>query len=146
MGGGDRPFLATVLAKPHAAIVRAVLKNSVRYQQPPSAWFGRDGTWTDRDRLLTIAYTLYEATLCSECGRTVEECSSNAYQVHTRTCNATAAIERWRKEHKKPPPGQVLSVERIERTGGINPTIASAPDWWKEQNGYNPDGSPKEGG
>lgn len=127
-------------------MVHAVLKNSIRYQRPPSAWYGRGGEWTDRDHLLTLAHTLYEAALCPDCGRTVEECSRSAYTIETRTCNATAAVELWRKENKDPPPGQVLSAKRVEHAGGINPTTASAPQWWLEAHGYNPDGTPKEGG
>lgn len=143
MGWSHGPFLAEVLALPHSALVRAVLKNSVRYQRPPSAWFGRAGEWTDRDHLLTIAYTLYEATLCGDCGRPVDECRRDSYRVETRICRATAAVEQYRKTNKNPPPGTVLTAVKVDENGP-SPTIASAPDWWKAKHGFNPDGSPKE--
>ncbi len=121
-----------------------MLRVSAQYQQPPSLWFGGDGSWTEKDRALTLAHEVYKSGLCGDCGRPVDECSSGSYKVETRTCQPTAAVERWRKENKTTPPGVVLTAVKIEHEGGVNPTAASAPDWWKEQNGYNPDGTKKE--
>lgn len=98
---------------------------------------GGDGTWTDRDHLLTHAHTLYEMDLCPDCGRPLEECGSGHYHVETRICGPSAAVERWRKDNKDPAPGIVLSTVRGEASEVSlnNPTLASAPDWVKKKFG-----------
>ncbi|VXA92269.1 conserved hypothetical protein [Citricoccus sp. K5] len=95
---------------------------------------GGDGTWTDRDHLLTHAHTLYQRMLCPDCGRTLTECGSGAYNVQTRICEPSAAIQRWRKENKDPAPGIVLFAVPSEAAAD-SPTVASAPAWWREKYG-----------
>jgi hypothetical protein len=75
--------------------------------------------------------------LCPDCGRPVDECGSGVYHVEERICRPTAAVHRWRKEHKDPPPGVVLSAVRSEASTATldNPTLASAPDWVKAKFG-----------
>lgn len=95
---------------------------------------GGDGSWTERDHLLTHAHSLYEMGLCPDCGRTLAECGSGTYHVETRICGPSAAVARWRKENKEPPPGIVLTTVRSEAAAD-SPTVASAPAWWREKYG-----------
>lgn len=131
--GGDGPFLAQVLTHPHATPVLALLDTSVRYQRPPSAWVGGDGEWTEKDHLLTHAHTLYQRSLCPDCGHTREACAAGAWAVTTRTCGPSAAVERWRKENPNPDPGTVVSVQPAATAQAA--TLESAPDWWREKYG-----------
>ena len=79
-----------------------MLSTARTYQQPPTAWLGGDGSWTDRDRVITLAHTMYEAGLCPECGHHTSLCrGSHEFVAHVETCNAKAAIERKREEISK---------------------------------------------
>lgn len=73
--------------------------------------------------------------LCPDCGRPIEDCKTGTYHVEERICGPSAAVHRWRKEHKDPPPGVVLTAVRSESTPD-SPTVASAPAWWREKHGY----------
>ena len=131
--GGHSPFLAQVLTHPHAAPVLALLDTSVRYQRPPSAWVGGDGEWTEKDHLLTHAHTLYQRSLCPDCGHTREVCGSGHWEAITRVCGPSAAVETWRKDNPNPDPGTIVTVAPGEAARAE--TLKTAPQWWLDQYG-----------
>lgn len=65
------------------------------------AGYGRDPVWTDRDRLLIIAWELYSASLCEGCGqekhRAMNPDMSGFYEVQTYQCFACDALESYRR-------------------------------------------------
>ena len=78
---------------------------------------GGDGRWTKKDRLLTLAYTIYEDGRCAACGGPKSECRNPDYEgwfvAHATTCYRKAATEQWNRDHEKqkdwrPDPGQIL--------------------------------------
>ncbi len=106
-----------------------MLATARAYQQPPTAWVGGDGEWTDRDRTITLAHTIYEASLCPECGYPREVCRSGeaAFEVAKETCHAREAIDQLRQERAKtntdPDPGEILvpTLDDEESEAAPNP-------------------------
>lgn len=89
-----------------------------------------------RDRTLIYAWTLYQASLCPECGRPRTVCEGTAFDVETRTCGPSAAVEAWREQNPKPGPGVRVSAVPAT-TERVSEAIASAPRWWVAQ--HHPD-------
>lgn len=104
---------------------------------------GGPGGWTDRDRLLVHAWTLYRASLCPECGYPRDLCESATWEVNTRVCRPTAVVEQWRKENKEPPPGTRVSPRKVEEEEYAE-ELKRAPRWWLEK--FRPDLLEKYGG
>lgn len=105
--------------------------------QPPSVFLGGDGDWTVQDRVLVHAHTLYQQALCPECGQPKTECSSTSYQVTTRVCRASAAVQDWRDQNKTPSPGTLVYPIPSEAEEN-SVTVGSAPQWWLDKYGGNP--------
>lgn len=106
-----------------------MLATARAYQQPPTAWVGGDGAWTDRDRTITLAHTIYEASLCPECGYPREVCRSgeHGFDIGHETCHAKARIDQHRQDQAKsktePEPGEVIFpvLDDVESQAAPNP-------------------------
>lgn len=109
-----------------------MLESAQGFGQPPSSFLGGAGGWTDRDRLIIYAWTLYRAGLCPECGRPRQVCETGAWEVETRVCGPTAAAERWRKDNTKPEPGTRITTVQVT-DDRVAESLLSAPRWWVEQ-------------
>lgn len=72
--------------------------------------------------------------LCPDCGMPRTECETTTFEAQTRICQASAAVQQWREQNGKPPPGtMVYPVPATADTASA--TVASAPDWWLEKQG-----------
>lgn len=64
--------------------------------------------------MLTLALTIYESGLCSECGQHTLICRdpANSFEVATSTCEAKAAVDEHMKATAKeePEPGQIIQA------------------------------------
>ena len=99
--------------------------------QPPSAYLGFKDK--DKDRLLELAYTLYEDGLCS-CGWPIVICqdpeNDGWFELPDRTtiCQVRAVLDRESKERRgnssyEPEPGELLNV--VLNRGSL---LAADPD------------------
>lgn len=83
--------------------------------------------WTYRDRLLLLAWQMYQDSLCKECGqdreRSMHPDQSGWYEVKVRTCQACAALEEDRDRQKKP------SRARKEYVIDTRPADKPLPEW-----------------
>jgi hypothetical protein len=65
---------------------------------------GRRRKWTDRDRLLVVAWQIYQDSLCSDCGQNRERAFNpdmdGWFEVKSLTCHACAALETHRDNRK----------------------------------------------
>lgn len=73
-----------------------------------------DGSWTEKDRLLVLALTQYEASMCS-CGYPRHVCqdpdNDGYFDVEPVICYAQAAIDEHRSDAGyKPEPGERLGA------------------------------------
>ena len=73
-------------------------------------WWGGDGQgWTDEDRVLTMALTLYEDGLCGECGQPRHLAhnpdADGWYASHVVVCAACQATQSAAKNQKEHVPG-----------------------------------------
>lgn len=75
--------------------------------------------------MLTLAFTIYESGLCSECGQHTMICrdEANSFEVAEDTCQAKAAIdERMEATSKeKPDPGQIISAVLDDTPSVVKP-------------------------
>ena len=83
----------------------------------PLEFFGVEqaGSWTETDRALTEALTIYERSLCPDCGRhssiAFDPDTNGWFEVDDSTvCEACAARERWQDDNKDMEPGQKVRV------------------------------------
>lgn len=84
----------------------------------PLEYFGVEdqGSWTDTDRIITEALTVYERSLCSDCKNPAWQAfdpdTNGWFEVDDScVCEACAARERWLEEHQKDrEPGQKIAV------------------------------------
>ena len=93
------------------------MKTAERFGRPPSSYLG-GCKWGESDHLLTFAYTLYLAGMCS-CGHPKHLCqhpdNDGWYKAETVICNAQAAIDNITgKDGYKAEPGE-LFVTRYTR-------------------------------
>lgn len=62
--------------------------------------------WTDSDRLLILAWQMYQDSLCNDCGQDRERAYNpdmdGWYEVKPIECHACAALEQHRDGQKKP--------------------------------------------
>lgn len=118
-----------------------LLRTARDYHQPPSGWLGGDGSWTKRDRITTLALTVYEDGLCKTCGRPLAECrdpkNDGYYEAKTATCYYQQGTEAWLMEQRRgkknyqPQPGQLIYAElnHATPTGDSVPGVAlDVPD------------------
>lgn len=90
-------------------------------------FLGGDGTWTEKDRKLVVAFTQYEAGMCS-CGYPVHIChhpeNDGYFDVHQTVCYAEAAIDAFRgTEEYKPEPGERLGAVYTREADDPLPTL-----------------------
>lgn len=57
-----------------------------------------------------------------------------SWQAQTRVCGASAAVQQWREQNGKPPPGTMVYPVPAQAAES-SATVASAPDWWLEKQG-----------
>lgn len=90
----------------------AVLKTAEQWVKPPSHWLGGE-EWGDKDRTLTLAYTLYKDGLCA-CGHPIvithDDEHDGWYATKTSVCAACAALDRKRDGDDKSEPGEKAYV------------------------------------
>lgn len=144
--GGGRAFLVRVLTEhPDAGAFLLLLDTAKSFALPPSAFL--HGTpaagMTGRDLILLHAWTLYQASLCPDCGRPRDVCASGAWTVQTRVCGPSAAIEQWRTTNRDPAPGTRLTTVKASQVQ-VSETLATAPEWWLRE--HYPHLLPGEGG
>lgn len=91
----------------------------MRWRVRPLEFLGVDppGAWTETDRFLAEALTLYERSLCGDCGhdKTVawDDSADGWFEVDDSImCHACAARERYQNDHKEktPEPGVKIGV------------------------------------
>lgn len=73
--------------------------------------------WGETDCLLVMARAALRDQICRcGCGQYIDEAHNPAskYTVDVVTCQAGAALERYRKEHPEPEPGQMVTVRRTD--------------------------------
>ena len=89
------------------------MKTAERFGRPPSSYLG-GFKWGATDHLLTFAYTLYLAGMCS-CGHPVKLCqhpdNDGWFEARTVICHSRAAVDASTgKEGYKPEPGELFST------------------------------------
>lgn len=83
--------------------------------------------WTYRDRLLLLAWQMYQDSLCKDCGqdreRSMHPDMSGHYEVRELICEACAELERHRKAQKEP------DRSRKEYVIDRRPADLPLPEW-----------------
>lgn len=75
-----------------------------------------EGEWTETDRMLALAYHSYKQGLCGSCGLPVRLAHNpdmeGWFEASETICEACAAKDRWRADHKEkdPEPGLLLGA------------------------------------
>jgi hypothetical protein len=92
------------------------------------------GRWTEHDRSVAVALTLYEASLCSGCGHPVEESADPDADPHAPSgawhyeapaptrCHACTALAATQADYHDAPHPQALRwrAVRIDHEGGAD--------------------------
>ena len=73
--------------------------------------------WLPSDGALMVALTIYESSLCHECGhdRSKTHAERGDFVAATVTCLGCAAIERYKRDEKPGPGEKVYAVDDSER-------------------------------
>lgn len=111
------------------------MRAAARWGKPPSAMLLGDSTrdWTDRDMVAAMAWEIYQAELCPECGNPRKKCREGhtQFEVETYTCKAKEAVEQiTQREDYKPRPGDILIPEPYDATE--DPAYADLLEWQQQ--------------
>ena len=116
-GEGFAGFLACVLAEPHNADVLLSLQSALKWKVRPLVFLGveEQGPWTETDRLLAEALTIYDRSLCPDCGHgkrlAWDDDLDGWFEVDDSiVCQACKARERYMSDNKESEPGVKIGI------------------------------------